>query len=64
MNTTQTKQMQLGEEVRKQGGHDGQTVTDLVFDPTSCEFRVLQPGEVCDGNGMIVTDMTSEGFAS
>lgn len=61
MNTK--NQVHLGEEVRKQGGQGGTTTTELVFDPTTGEFRCAESGETTNDEEMVVTDMTREGFA-
>ncbi len=53
----------LGEEIRKQGGQgSGRSVTDLVFDETTGEFRPIAKGEIPQ-QGTVVTGMTKEGFA-
>lgn len=52
----------LGEEVRKQGyGND--TMLDLVFNPVTGEFEQVKRGEITPSSGMVVTEMTREGFA-
>lgn len=52
----------LGEEVRKQGyGND--TMQDLVFNPVTGEFEQHRHGETAPPSGMVVTEMTREGFA-
>ena len=56
-------QESLGEEVRKQGGQGGSTMSELVFDPVTGEFHTSQPGEKTGNNEMNVTEMTKEGFA-
>lgn len=58
-----TRQEQLGEEVRKQGGQGGSTMSELVYDEVTGEFRTVSPGETTNNHEMIVTDMTKEGFA-
>lgn len=58
-----TSQERLGDEVRKQGGQGGSTMSELVFDPTTGEFRTSNPGESTSGDEMVVTEMTKEGFA-
>ena len=52
----------VGEEVRKQGyGND--TMQDLVFNPVTGEFEQHRHGETTPSSGMVVTEMTREGFA-
>ncbi|MBQ0029801.1 MAG: hypothetical protein KBT32_05125 [Bacteroidales bacterium] len=57
---------EIGEDVRIQGGQGTGsgtgTMSELVFNPTTGEFETVAQGST-QGDGMIVTDMTSEGFA-
>ena len=52
----------LGEEVRKQG-YENDTMQDLVFNPVTGEFEQHRHGETTPASGMVVTEMTREGFA-
>lgn len=53
----------LGEKVRVQGGQGSGTMSELVFDPVTGEFRTIEPGEDVSDDEMNVTEMTDEGFA-
>ncbi|MBQ6771710.1 MAG: hypothetical protein IJP44_12135 [Bacteroidales bacterium] len=41
---------------------NGNTITDLVFNPTTGEFEEA-PWGITNGAGEVVTDMTKDGFA-
>ena len=58
--TTQ-EQQRLGEGIREQGRNQGHSMTDLVFDPISGDFVLVNKDEVHEGD--IVTEMTEKGFA-
>ena len=64
--TQETKLKELGDAVRRQGRpkETGGTMVDLVFNPTTGEFEQMVQGAVVPTSGMIVTEMTREGFAS
>ena len=51
----------LSENVRKQGLGEN-TMTDLVYDPVTGEFKQVSKAE-SPGQGEVVTRMTEEGFA-
>ncbi|MBO4287417.1 MAG: hypothetical protein J5985_04530 [Kiritimatiellae bacterium] len=51
----------LSENVRKQGLGEN-TMTDLVYDPATGEFKQVSKNET-PGQGEVVTRMTEEGFA-
>lgn len=55
----------LGEEVRKQGYEEetGGSMQDLVFNPETGEFEQHRHSPTPPALGMIVTEMTKEGFA-
>lgn len=52
----------LAESVREQGLSQEASMTQLVYDPTSGEFRQIARGSQ-PGTGEIVTEMTENGFA-
>lgn len=54
----------MGEDIRVQGGQGSGEMTELVYDPASGEFVTQKKGARVDGDDMVVTDMTEEGFAS
>lgn len=58
--TTQ-EQQNLGEGIREQGLNQGHSMTDLVFDPITGDFVLVNKGEAHEGD--IVTEMTEKGFA-
>ncbi len=59
---TQQELSNLGEEVRKQGyGKD--TMKDLVYNPETGEFEQREHSEAQPESGIVVTEMTREGFA-
>ena len=61
----QTKLMELGTEVRKQGGQGTETsMKDLVYDIDTGEFVQVGRHDVVPANCDIVTEMTREGFAT
>lgn len=62
MTATNNPLAQLGEEIRKQG--QGTSIKDLVFDPTTGEFRPVDKTDVVPTSGDIVTQMTEDGFAA
>lgn len=63
MPMTNQELIELGLEVRKQGGQGSETsIKDLVFDPESGEFKQVVK-RVDPTSGEIVTRMTEEGFA-
>lgn len=55
----------LGEEVRKQGYEEetGGSMQDLVFNPETGEFEQRRHSSTPPASGMVVTEMTKEGFA-
>ncbi|MBQ3289218.1 MAG: hypothetical protein IJH50_07400 [Kiritimatiellae bacterium] len=55
----------LGEEVRKQGYEEetGGSMQDLVFNPETGEFEQRRHSSTAPVSGMVVTEMTKEGFA-
>ena len=53
----------MGNDVRTQGGQGSGTMSELVFNPVTGEFETRAPGSGTVGEGMIVTEMTKEGFA-
>lgn len=56
--------IELGEEVRKQGGQGkGRSMKDLVFDLDSGEFVQVGATDLVPASCNIVTEMTREGFA-
>ena len=59
MNERELKE--LATSVRKQG--HGSTMTDLVYDPVTGEFRQVS-SDVVPAQGDVVTEMTREGFAA
>jgi len=59
---TQQDLSQLGEGVRKQG-YEKDTMQDLVYNAETGEFEQRQHGETPPESGMVVTEMTREGFA-
>ena len=62
--TKETKLMELGAEVRKQGGQGtGASMKDLVYDVDTGEFVQVDRHAVVPANCDIVTEMTREGFA-
>ena len=64
MPMTTKELIELGLEVRKQGGQgSGTSIKDLVFDPESGEFKQVVKS-VAPVSGEIVTRMTEEGFAA
>ena len=54
---------QMGNDVRTQGGQGSGTMSELVFNPATGEFETRAAGSETNGNEMIVTEMTREGFA-
>lgn len=52
----------LGESVKSQRQNGGSALTDLVFDPTTGEFKQVPKGTQ-SGPGDVVTEMTEKGFA-
>lgn len=61
----QTKLMELGAEVRKQGGQGaGMSMKDLVYDIDTGEFVQVDKRDVVPANCDIVTEMTRDGFAN
>ena len=58
--TTQ-EQENLGEVIRDQGINQGHSMKDLVFDPISGDFVLVDKGSEHEGD--IVTEMTEKGFA-
>ena len=61
----QTKLMELGAEVRKQGGQGaGMSMKDLVYDIDTGEFVQGDKRDVVPANCDIVTEMTRDGFAN
>lgn len=65
MMTQETKLKELGDVVRRQGRPEatGGTMVDLVFNPVTGEFEQMSQGAAVPSSGMIVTEMTREGFA-
>lgn len=59
MNTQELQE--FGEGIREQGQNQGHCMKDLVFDPVSGDFVLVDKGSVHDGD--IVTEMTEKGFA-
>lgn len=59
---TEKELSQLGESVRDQGIRQESALTDLVFDPTTGEFKQVPKGTQSDP-GDVVTEMTEKGFA-
>ena len=55
---------QMGNDVRTQGGQGTGTMSELVFNPSTGEFETVAQGTITNGEGMIVTEMTKEGFAN
>ena len=55
----------LGEEVRKQGYEEktGGSMQELVFNPQTGEFEQRRRGSAAPASGIVVTEMTKEGFA-
>ncbi len=54
---------QMGKDVRTQGGQGTGTMSELVFNPSTGEFETVAQGTSTNGDNMIVTEMTKEGFA-
>lgn len=54
---------QMGNDVRTQGGQGTGTMSELVFNPVTGEFETIAQGSGSNDEGMIVTEMTKEGFA-
>lgn len=52
----------LGEGVRKQG-YETSSMQDLVYNPETGEFEQRQHSEIPPESGIVVTEMTREGFA-
>lgn len=55
------QQEQFGEIIREQGQNQGRCMKDLVFDPVSGDFVLVDKGSAREGD--IVTEMTEKGFA-
>ena len=55
------QQQEFGEGIREQGQNQGQSMKDLVFDPITGDFILVDKGEEHEGD--IVTEMTEKGFA-
>lgn len=55
---------QMGNDVRTQGGQGTGTMSELVFNPETGEFETRAQGSSTNGNEVIVTEMTKEGFAA
>lgn len=57
-----TQELQaLGEGIREQGQNQGHSMKDLVFDPITGDFVLVDKGSAHEGD--IVTEMTEKGFA-
>ena len=52
---------EFGEVIREQGQNQGHCMKDLVFDPVSGDFVLVDKGSAHEGD--IVTEMTEKGFA-
>lgn len=59
---TQQELSKLGEEVHKQGW-EKDTMKDLVYNPETGEFEQRDHSETPPESGIVVTEMTREGFA-
>lgn len=59
MNTQELRA--LGEGIREQGQNQGHSMKDLVFDPITGDFVLVDKGTAHEGD--IVTEMTEKGFA-
>ena len=59
MNTQQREE--FGNAIREQGLNQGHSMNDLVFDPISGDFVLVDKGATHEGD--IVTEMTEKGFA-
>lgn len=59
---TERELNKLGESVRDQGINQESALTDLVFDPSTGEFKQVPKGTKT-GPGDVVTEMTEKGFA-
>ena len=59
---TQQELLRLGESVRKQG-YEKDTMQDLVYNAETGEFEQRQHSELPPESGIVVTEMTREGFA-
>ena len=59
MNTQELQE--LGEGIRVQGQNQGHSMKDVVFDPVSGDFVLVDKGSAHEGD--IVTEMTEKGFA-
>ena len=57
----QQEHQEFGEVIRDQGQKPGHSMKDLVFDPISGDFILVDKGSAQEGD--IVTDMTEKGFA-
>lgn len=55
------EQQEFGDVIRKQGQNQGHCMKDLVFDPVSGDFVLVDKGSALEGD--IVTEMTEKGFA-
>ena len=55
------EQQEFGEVIREQGQNQGHCMKDLVFDPVSGDFVLVDKGSAHEGD--IVTEMTEKGFA-
>lgn len=51
----------FGEVIRDQGLNQGHCMKDLVFDPVSGDFVLVDKGSAHEGD--VVTEMTEKGFA-
>lgn len=58
---TNQEQQTLGEGIREQGLNQGHSMKDLVFDPITGDFILVDKGSVQEGD--VVTEMTEKGFA-
>lgn len=55
------EQQKFGDVIREQGQNQGHSMKDLVFDPVSGDFVLVDKGSAHEGD--IVTEMTEKGFA-
>lgn len=56
--------IEFGEEIRRQGRPEtGPSMKDLVFNPITGEFEQVEHTSLDTTPGMVVTEMTRQGFA-
>lgn len=58
---TNQEQQEFGEEIRQQGRNQGHSMKDLVFNPVTGDFELVDKGTAHEGD--VVTEMTEKGFA-